>query len=70
MPRYRVTKKAAIRRNLMPVGPKNTPVTCGTVTEGETFTGAPLGNYVQIQEPNRSGFVSKTVVEELPNEQS
>jgi hypothetical protein len=60
--KYRALKNAPIRRHLMPARPKEI-VTCGTLTAGDEFEGKPLMDYVQIQGPHRSGFVSKTAVE-------
>jgi predicted DNA-binding protein (UPF0251 family) len=62
MPRYRAIKNTPIRRHLMPARP-NEIVTCGVLVEGEEFEGEPLMDYVQIQDPHRSGFVGKRVVE-------
>lgn len=65
MPRYRVTKDTPIRRHLMPATSKNAPVTNGMLLKDDEFPGAPFGDWVQIQEAHRSGFVSKTAVKEI-----
>jgi hypothetical protein len=69
--KYRViVPEAKIRRHLMPARPGKPSVWCGTLYQGNEFEGQDaFADYVQIQEPKRSGFVLKSWVVALVEEE-